>query len=288
MTLKKLNPFIIILIFWIGFHDIYAQNENMLFPEMPGLVSYTHRKYFEKDVALTLDKIKALGITDMEFSNLFGKTAPELRKLLDERGIKCSSFGVSYNDLINKTAEVAQNAKILGAEYVRVASIPHKAEFTKEEALSAINDFNRVGKILKEEHGLTFAYHNHGFEFQPYKDGTLYDFIVKSTNPKYVYFELDILWAFFPGIDPAELLNKYGNRYKLMHLKDLRKGVPGDMSGRTSPENDVALGTGQLDIPSIIRAAKKAGIQHYYIEDESSNIDVQVPKTIEYLRSLKK
>jgi sugar phosphate isomerase/epimerase len=288
MTLKKLNPFILILIFWIGFHDIYAQNGNMLFPEMPGLVSYTHRKDFEKDVALTLDKIKALGITDMEFSNLFGKTAPELRKLLDERGIKCSSFGVSYNDLVNKTAEVAQNAKILGAEYVRVAGIPHKGEFTKEEALSAINDFNRVGKILKEEHGLTFAYHNHGFEFQPYKDGTLYDFIVKSTNPKYVYFELDILWAFFPGIDPAELLNKYGNRYKLMHLKDLRKGVPGDMSGRTSPENDVALGTGQLDIPSIIRAAKKAGIQHYYIEDESSNIDVQVPKTIEYLRSLKK
>src|SRR5660397_152566 len=85
------------------------------------------------------------------------------------------------------------------------------------------------------------------------------------------------------GVDPAQLLNKYGNRYKLMHLKDLRKGVPGDMSGSGSHENDVALGTGQLDIPSIIRAAKKAGIQHYYIEDESSNIDVQVPKSIEYL-----
>jgi len=288
MTLKKLNPLILVLIMWLGFHDIYAQNENMLFPETPGLVSYTYRKDFEKDVALTLDKIKALGITDMEFSNLFGKTAPELRKLIDERGIKCSSFGVSYNDLVNKTAEVAQNAKILGAEYVRVAGIPHKAEFTKEEALSAINDFNQVGKILKEEHGLTFAYHNHGFEFEPYKDGTLYDFIIKSTNPKYVSFELDILWAFYPGVDPAQLLNKYGNRYKLMHLKDLRKGVPGDMSGSGSHENDVALGTGQLDIPSIIRAAKKAGIQHYYIEDESSNIDVQVPKSIEYLRSLKK
>ena len=49
----------------------------------------------------TLDKIKGIGIIDMEFSSLFGKTADELRKLLDDRGIKCSSFGVSYSDLIN-------------------------------------------------------------------------------------------------------------------------------------------------------------------------------------------
>jgi sugar phosphate isomerase/epimerase len=73
-----------------------------------------------------------------------------------------------------------------------------------------------------------------------------------------------------------------------MHLKDLRKGIPGNFSGGTSPENDVVLGTGQLDLPSIIKAAKKAGLQHYYIEDESSNVDFQVPKSIAYLQSLKK
>ena len=286
MTLKKLNPFIIAIIASLGFCNGYAQNRDMLFPGKPGLVSYTYRKDFEKDVPSTLDKIKALGITDMEFSNLFGKTAPELRKLIDARGIKCSSFGVGYGDLVNKTAEVAQNAKILGADYVRVAGIPHKAAFTLEEAQQAIDDFNKTGKILKEEYGLTFVYHNHGFEFQPYQDGTLYDFIVKKTDPKYVSFELDVLWAFFPGIDPAQLLTQYGNRYKALHLKDLRKGVPGNLSGGTSPENDVVLGTGQIDIPSIIKAAKKAGVQHYYIEDESSQVDVQVPKSIAYLQSL--
>ena len=288
MTLKKLHPFIFALICCLSLNNSYAQSKKVLFPEKPGLVSYTYRKDFEKDVPSTLDKIKAMGITDMEFSNLFGKTAPELRKLIDDRGIKCSSFGVSYSDLINKTAEVAQNAKTLGAAYVRVASIPHKAAFTLEEAQKAIDDFNKTGKILKEEYGLTFLYHNHGFEFEPYQDGTLYDFIVKKTDPKYVSFELDILWAFFPGVDPAQLLAKYGNRYKAMHLKDLRKGIPGNFSGGTSPENDVVLGTGQLDLPSIIKAAKKAGLQHYYIEDESSNVDVQVPKSIAYLQSLKK
>src|SRR5882757_505183 len=199
----------------------------------PGVVSYTYRKYFEKDIPSTLDIIKGNGITDIEFSNLFGKSAADLRKMIDEKGIYCSSFGVGYDDLINKTAEVAQNAKTLGASYVRVAGIPHKGAFTLEEAQKAIDDFNRVGKILKEQYGLGFIYHNHGFEFQPYQDGTLYDLIVTKTDPKYVSFEMDILWAFYPGQDPAQLLHKYGTRYKALHLKDLRKGIKGDFSGGT-------------------------------------------------------
>jgi sugar phosphate isomerase/epimerase len=83
------------------------------------------------------------------------------------------------------------------------------------------------------------------------------------------------------------LISKYPERFKLLHLKDLRKGVVGNMSGGTAVENDVALGTGQLDIPAILKAAKKAGIKHYYIEDESPVYYKQVPQTIAYLKSLK-
>ena len=72
-----------------------------------------------------------------------------------------------------------------------------------------------------------------------------------------------------------------------MHVKDLRKGVKSDFSGKTPVENDVALDTGQLDIPAILKAAKKAGVQHYYIEDESPSIATQVPQSLAYLRSLK-
>ena len=265
----------------------FAQ-KDLLFPESPGIVSFTYRENFQKDVSATLDIIKGNGISDVEFSNLFKKTPEELRKLIDERGIKCSSFGVGYNDLVNKTAEVANNAKILGASYVRVAGIPHTGIFTLENAQNAVADFNKYGKILKEQYGLSFIYHNHGFEYQPYQEGTLYDYIVKNTDPKYVSFELDILWAFFPGYDPAQLLNKYGNRYKALHLKDLRKGIKGNLSGGTSGENDVILGTGQIDIPAVIKAARKAGVKHYYIEDESSVSILQVPESIKYLNSLKK
>ncbi len=265
-----------------------VQKGNALFPEMPGMVSYTYRHSFQNDMVATLDTLKELGIKDMEFSNLFGKTAAYIKELLDERGMFCSSFGVSYNDLVEKTREVGQNATTLGAEYVRVAWIPHEAPFTLADARKAIDDFNRAGKILKEEFGLHFCYHNHGYEFHPHGKGTLFDYMVKETNPQYVNFEIDILWTYFPGVDPAGLIRKYGKRFRLMHLKDLRKGVEGDMSGGTPVENDVALGTGQLNLPEILKAARKAGIRHYYIEDESPDYARQVPQSIAYLKSLVK
>jgi len=276
----------ILFFFLLGLGILNAQSKP-LFPQTPGMVSYTYRKSFAKDVAATLDTLKTLGIKDMEFSNLFGKKASEIRKMLDERGMFCSSFGVSYPDLTNKTREVGQNAKTLGAKYVRVAWVPHDGPFTLEVAQQTVNDFNIVGKNLKDEFGITFCYHNHGYEFEPYENGTLFDYIMKNTDPKYVSFEIDILWTFFPGVNPSELINKYGKRFKLLHLKDLRKGVIGNFSGGTAVENDVALGTGQLDIPTILKAARKAGIRHYYIEDESPSYVKQVPQTITYLNNLR-
>lgn len=270
----------------IGLHSVFAQKSKPLFPEMPGMVSYTFRKSLSKDPAATLDTLQKLGIKDMEFSSLFGKTAAELRKMLDDRGMKCSSFGVSYGDALDKTQEVAENAKTLGAKFVRVAWIPHQGAFTLAMAEKTVADFNTIGKKLKDEHGLTFCYHNHGYEFEKHEDGTLLDYIIQKTDPKYVSFELDILWAFFPGGDPAGLLTKYPKRFKLMHMKDLRKGITGNLSGGTPVENDVALGTGQLDIPGILKAAKKSGVEHFYIEDESPSYATQVPQTMAYLKSL--
>ncbi|MCJ8211864.1 sugar phosphate isomerase/epimerase [Mucilaginibacter sp. RS28] len=258
-------------------------------PAMPGMVSFTYRNYFAKDIPATLDIVKKNGVTDMEFSNLFGSSAEALRTQLDAHGIHCSSFGVSYDDLVNKTDEVARNAKALGAAYVRVAGIPHQGALTLIDAQKAVETFNKYGKILKNQYGLTFIYHNHGFEFEPYENGTLYDYLVQHTDPKYVSFELDILWAFLPGQNPAELLKRYGKRYKALHLKDLKKGVAtGDLSGKTSQDNDVILGTGQIDIPSVLKAAAKAGVKHYYIEDESSAALQQVPESIKYYQSIAK
>jgi len=275
------------LLLGFGATNTYAQKGKPLFPQTPGMEAYTYRESFKKDVAATLDTIKALGITELESSpNPNGLSPEAFHKMLDERNMTCPVIGAGYEDIVKDPAEVARKAKVLGAKYVMVAWIPHKKEFTLEDAQKAAADFNRVGKVL-QENGITFCYHNHGYEFQPYKNGTLFDYLAENTDPKYVSFEMDMLWAFHGGQDPIKLLNKYGNRWKLLHLKDLRKGVKGDLTGNTPTVNDVVLGTGQLDVPAILKAAKKVGVKHYFIEDESPQWYKQVPQTMSYLKSLK-
>lgn len=280
---KVISLFVIALLSLVSTAN--AQKFGKSLKETPGAVSYTFRNEFAKDVPGTLDKVKAMGITNIEFSNLFGKTAPELRALLDERGMRCSSLGVGFADLNDKLETVVQNAKTLGAEFVRIGSVPHKGPMDLELAKKTIEDFNRFGQKLKDN-GLTFCYHNHGFEFEPYEGGTYFDYIVKNTNSDLVFFEMDVVWMHLPGQDPAAMLKKYPKRFKLIHLKDLKIGVPPSKAGSTPNENCVVLGTGQINYPEILKAAKKSAIKYYYIEDENLGAMQQVPQSLVYLKSI--
>jgi len=264
----------------------FAQKGKPLYTFPFGVQAYTFRKSFPNGVAETLDTIKSMGITEIEGSG--GNMPPaEFRKLCEERGISIPGTGTSYESLVKDPQAAADMAKALGSKFLMVAWIPHeRAKFNLDNAKKAVADFNAAGKVLKEN-GITFCYHIHGYEFQPYEKGTLLDYMIQQTNPEYVSFEMDVLWTHFGGGDPVALLKKYPTRWKLLHVKDLRKGTPKDLSGGTSQENDVALGTGEIDIPNIIREAKKIGIKHYFIEDESSRVLTQVPQSIAYLKSLR-
>jgi sugar phosphate isomerase/epimerase len=287
--MKQIFLGVLVIISLANIPNATAQKgKEPLFTGKLGIAPYSFRRSFPNGVAATLDTIKRMGFTEIEGGGGRDMSPEEYKKLCDERGLSIPSIGAGYEQLVKDPKAVADRAKILGAKYVMTAWIPHqKGAFNLENAKQAVTDFNAFGKVLKEN-GITFCYHAHGFEFQPYEKGTLLDYIITNTNPEYVSFEMDIMWIYFGGGDPAGLLKKYGDRWKLMHLKDLKKGTPRDLTGGTSPENDVALGTGELDIPGILRAAKKAGIAHYFIEDESSRIITQIPESIAYLKSLKK
>lgn len=264
----------------------YGQKKKKpLYTAPLGVQAYTFRKSFPVDVAATLDTIKMMGFTELEGGG--GRMPPEeFRKMCEERGISIPATGSGYEQLVKDPKAVADRAKALGAKYVMTAWIPHTTgAFNFENAKKAVDDFNVAGKVLKEN-GITFCYHVHGYEFWPHENGTLLDYIITNTNPEYVSFEMDIMWTHFGGGDPVALLEKYGDRWKLMHLKDLRKGTRKDRTGLTPGENDVPLGTGELDIPAILKAAKKVGIKHYFIEDESNQVSRQVPQSIAYLKSL--
>lgn len=278
------------IIYRIGIFTVLtacAQAQKPLFTFPLGVQAYTFRNHFPKNVAATLDSIKAMGFTELEAGVPQGMTPEDFRQLCDERGLKIPSTGADFDELDKKTEEVARRAKVLGADFVMCAWIPHKSgNFSLEDAKKAVEVFNRAGKVLKEN-GLTYCYHDHGYEFQPYQKGTLFDYIVQNTNPEYVSFEMDLLWTIHGGADPVKLLKKYPGRWKLMHLKDLKKGVKGDLTGHTPAENDVVLGTGQADMRRVLKAAKKAGILHCFIEDESEQEMKNVPASVAFLKGLR-
>jgi len=263
-----------------------AQKSEPLYKGAFGVQTWIYRNSFPKGAAATLDSIKSLGFTEVEGTGYGGMTNEEFKKLCDERQISIPSFGLGYDDLVKDPMAAVRTAKLLGAKYVMTAWIPHKGDFTLDNAKKAVDDFNTVGKVLSEN-GITFCYHAHGFEFQPYANGTLLDYIITETNPTYVSFEMDIFWVYFGGGDPVALLKKYGNRWKLMHLKDLKKGTKKDLTGGTADSNNVVFGTGALDFPSILKEANKVGIKHFFVEDESGYTKEQVPLSIAYLKGLR-
>lgn len=281
------NKITSIFLLCLGLFASTATAQKALYKAAFGVQTYTFRNHFPKGIAATLDSIKALGFTEIEAGVPKGTTAEEFRKMCDERGLKIPSTGAGYDELVSKTADVVKTAKTLGAKYVMCAWIPHQNNvLTIADAQKAVADFNAAGKILKEN-GLVFCYHDHGYEFQPYGGGTLMDYLIQKTDPKYVSFEMDVLWTIHGGGNPVALLQKYKKRWKLMHLKDLKTGVKGDLTGHTPAENDVPLGTGQADFKEILKAAKKAGVEHYFIEDESEKEMINVRKSMVYLKELK-
>ena len=165
-------------------------------------------------------------------------------------------------------------------------SVAQQDPFDEKTCREAAAVFNRAGEALAK-HGIKFFYHTHGYEFLPYGNGTLFDLMMAETKPEYVRFEMDVFWIVNPGQDPVKLLEKYGNRFDLMHVKDMKRGTPGGFTGHSDVTNNVVLGQGIIDWSAVFRAAKKAGVKWYFIEDESPSSVTQIPQSLSYLKKLR-
>ncbi|HKI68426.1 MAG TPA: TIM barrel protein, partial [Verrucomicrobiae bacterium] len=208
-----------------------------------GLQLYSLRNQFAKDVPGTLDKVKAFGFKYVELAGTYGLTPEQFRKELDARGLVAVSGHFGFEQFRDNPEGVAHDAKVLGLKHVGCAWIPHQDPFDEKNCREAIAVFNKAGEVLSKQ-GMKFFYHVHGYEFQPYKDGTLLDLLMNETNPKYVNYQMDVFWIAFPGQDPVKLLKKYGHRWQLMHLKGMKDSTPiGSLTAHTDVSNDVPLGT---------------------------------------------
>ena len=252
-----------------------------------GLQLYSLRADFKKDVPGTMAKVGGYGIKYVELASTYNLPPEQFLPLLAANGLKAVSGHFPYDMYRTNAEAVAHQAQALGLKYAGCAWIPHTAPFDEKQARAAADVFNKAGAVLAE-HGIKFFYHTHGYEFQPYKDGTLFDLLMAETNPKLVRYQMDVFWIVHPGQDPVKLLAKYGSRFELMHVKDMKAGTKHDLTGHTDDlNNDVQLGTGIMDWPAILKAAKQAGVKWYFIEDESDTAARQIPGSLKFLEGVK-
>jgi len=203
-----------------------------------GLQLYSLREQFKKDVPGTLDEVKTLGFKYAELAGTYNLPPDKFREELRKRGIEPISGHFPFEKFRDDVESIATEAKALGLEYAGCAWITHTGDFDEKTCREAIAVFNRAGEALAK-HGIKFFYHTHGYEFQPYGQGTLFDLLMTETNPKFVNYEMDIFWIIHPGQDAPKLLEKYPKRWELMHLKDMRKGTPtGLLTGHTEVTNE--------------------------------------------------
>jgi sugar phosphate isomerase/epimerase len=248
-----------------------------------GLQLYSLRDQFAKDVPGTLDKVRDLGFKNVELAGTYKLSPQKFKSELDARGLKAISAHFPFEQFRDDVEGIAREAKALGVQYTGCAGIARKGAFDEQSCRTAIEVFNTAGEALAK-HGIKFFYHTHGFEFQPYGSGTLFDLLVTETKPEYVTYEMDIFWVVHGGQNPVTLFEKYGDRFSLVHLKDMKRGTPINLlTGSSDVKNDVAMGQGQIDYRRALPAAQKAGVKWYFIEDESPAVEQQIPQSLQYL-----
>ncbi len=227
-----------------------------------------------------------------EGSGYFGHSAKEVRTILDDAGMKATATHLDLETLQTRMNQVGEAANILGFEYVGIAAIPEDKRKNLDDYKKMAETFNRIGAEAKKA-GLKFAYHNHGYGLQEMDGKIPIQVLIEETDPDLVYLEMDIFWTTAGGANPVDYLKAYPKRYRLMHLKDMKeiRHFSGDGG---SPQEWMelfpymtTLGSGAMDIETIVKTARKSGVKHFFVEqDMVANPEIALKKSLNYLKSL--
>ena len=239
----------------------------------PGIQLYTINEAMKADPAGSLRKLKSIGFAEVESAGFGSLSAKEFRGLLDDAGLACPSAHLQFD--IDNLGRSFEDAHALGATYA-VCSIMRsfvagptasqgglKEGMSLDEAKRTAQLANRIGESARRA-GLQFVYHNHNFEFVDQGGGVIgYDVLLKEADPKLVKLQIDCGWMVFAGHDPVQYFKKYPQRIPMIHVKDFLPRANGDTQMRGAE-----LGHGTVDYKPIFAAGAKAGLQHYFVEQE--------------------
>lgn len=243
-----------------------------------GVQLYTVRQEAERDLPGTLEAIRKIGYTEVEaYLDIYDHPAAELRRTINDHGLKAPSGHFSYDELESKI----DYAKALGLEYVICPMLPEGMRSTLDGYKRAADQFNAWGEKIRRA-GMQFGFHNHNYEFRRLGETMGFQTLMKQTDPKLVCLEMDCYWITQAGRDPLQMFREYGERIKLLHLKDRKAGFPASQELNEAAEHFTEVGAGTIHWRDVLAAASKNDVTHMFVERDSGELPAMESLRVSY------
>lgn len=235
-----------------------------------GVQLFMVRRQAAKDLSGILKAIHRIGFTQIELYPIaYNHPAPELRRIIADSGLGAVSGHFDYDGLETKV----DYARRLGLEYMVCPMLPRAQWNSAEGFREAAAKFNTWGKQAKDA-GMTFAFHNHDYEFKPQGKTTGFEVLMQNTDPDLVKLELDFYWLTQAGQNPLQMLRHHARRARLIHLKDRLPNFPTSFTPDPDADHFTELGKGTIRWPELLEQAKKQGIRYAFVDQDETSIPV--------------
>lgn len=225
-----------------------------------GLQLYSVRSECQKDFFKTIEAVAKIGYQGVEFAGYYEKPAKEIKKVLDDSGLKCCGTHTQYPDvqpeLLNKTIELNLE---LGNQYIIIPWLGEELRNSKDAWIKTAEFFNGLSEKLKP-HNLNVGYHNHHFEFQAIDEEMPWDIFAQNTNDD-VILQLDTGNAAHGGVDPVPFLEKYAHRAITVHIKEFSK-----------TNKNALIGEGDIRWNDVFDICEKSNSTQWYIIEEEKDV----------------
>jgi sugar phosphate isomerase/epimerase len=223
-----------------------------------GVQLYSVREDCARDLPGSLAAIAKMGYKAVEWAGYYDRSAKELRKMLDDLGLRTCGTHIGLETLrgdeLPRTIEFNQT---LGNTYLIAPGLPEERRRSRAAWLETARIFNEIAETLKP-YGMRTGYHNHTIEFTPMDGEPPWDTFFSNTS-KDVVMQLDTGNALHGGADPVPFLKRYPGRAATVHLKEF------------SAANPMALiGEGDVKWEEILALCKTVGGTEWHIVEQES------------------
>lgn len=252
-----------------------------------GLQLYTVRRVLRENPLAVLQAVEAIGYREAEL------VADDLQRVwpaLRQTSLRPVSIHLPADLFTHRQAQLPaalEDARRRELQYVVCPWVAPEERGGADRVRRLADTLNKAGDHCHRL-GLRLCYHNHAFDFAPAGSGTLLDVLMQTADPKLLGLELDVMWARVAGVDPVRVIQQYGDRVVLMHLKNVAEGIVPRYDENIPAAAFREVGNGVVQMPEVLQAAAEAGVRHYFVEQDETPGDplVSLRKSYTYLEQL--